>query len=107
VSALSHPSAVLSRLEEIEKDLAARQNDYEQAAMDWYRAKRDREKTRAEKFLAATGTVAERTAHAEKETALIGVDAEANYEAQKAVVRVLDTRATIGQSILKAQGRAA
>ena len=44
---------------------------------------------------------------ADRETAREGAEAEAEWEALRAVVRVLDTRASIGQSILKAQGRAA
>ena len=78
MSDLSHPAAVKVRLEGIEDDLAVRQNRLETAALDWFRAKRDREKERATQFLAA----------------------------QKAVVRVLDTRAAIGMSILRSQERA-
>ena len=104
---LSTPQAVEARLEEIETDLATRQNDYETAALEWFRAKREREKRHAEEFLRADGSVAERAAKADKATAEIGVDAEASYEATRAVVRTLETRASIGQSILRAQSRAA
>ncbi len=104
---LSSPAAVQARLEEIEGDLASRQNELEAAALDWFKAKRDREKEHARIFIATTGTVAERKAAADKKTADMGRDAEAAYEAQKAVVRVLDTRAAIGMAILKSQGRAA
>jgi len=100
---LSTPAAVLERLGEIENDLAIRQNVLEQAAMQWYTAKRDREKSRAEVFLRTDGTVAERNATADLATAQHGAQAEAEYESLKAVVRVLETRASIGQSILKAQ----
>lgn len=103
MSDLTTPAAVLERLAEIEGDLAARQNALERAAMTWYREKRDREKSRAEVFLRADGTVAERNAAADIATATHGVQAEAEYEALKAVVRTLETRASIGQSILKAQ----
>lgn len=102
---LSHPVIVLQRLEEIERDLALRQGPLEDAAMAHFRAKRDKERARAIAFMTATGTVAERNAIADKETALHGVEAEAKYEALKAVLRVLDTRASIAQSILKSQGR--
>jgi hypothetical protein len=102
---LSSPSVVMARLEEIDRDLAERQNRLEEAAMRWYRAKRDRERARAEAWLAAEGTVAERNAVADRETALMGASDEASYEALKSVVRVLDTRASIGQSLLKAQSR--
>lgn len=100
------PSVVIERLEAIERDLAGRQNALEAAAMAWFRAKRDREHARAVTFLSATGcTVAERNAIAERETSLLGVDEEASYEALRGVMRVLETRASIGQSILRAQGR--
>jgi hypothetical protein len=102
---LTQAAAVLERLEAIEHDLANRQNALESAAMNWYRAKRDKEKARAIAFLGATGTVAERSAIADSLTALDGRDEEAEYEALKAVVRVLETRASIGQSILRSQGR--
>lgn len=104
---LSTPGAVLRRLEEIEADLADRQNDFETAAMEWFKAKRDKEQARATEFLKATGTVAERNATADQVTASMGAKAEAQYEALKAVTRVLETRASIGQSILRSQTREA
>jgi hypothetical protein len=102
---LSTPELVMARLREIEDDLAERQNEYENAAMNWFRVKRDEKKARAEAFLSARGTVAERSAIADRDTAHLGGEEEGRYEALKAVVRVLDARASIGQSILKAQGR--
>jgi hypothetical protein len=105
VTALDAPAPVIARLEEIADDLARRQNVYEAAARAWYVAKRDKEHRRAIEFLKATGTVAERNAIADRETSLDGKEAEAEYEALKAVVRVLETRASIGQSILRSQGR--
>ena len=106
VTDLSAPQLVMARLEAIEQDLAARQAALEAAARAWFTAKRQREHDRAVAFLAADGTVAERSALADRATALDGREAEAEWEALRAVVRVLDTRASIGQSILKAQGRA-
>lgn len=110
MSDLSHPAAVMARLQEIESDLALRQNFLEQAALDWFRAKRDKEKKWAQTFLDPNiadecKTIAERKAVADAETADTGRDAEAEFESLKAVVRVLDTRAAIGMAILKAQGR--
>jgi len=105
MSDLSSPALVMARLRDIENDLAQRQNDYEQAALDWFRAKRDQEKAWAEAFISAEGTVAERKAIADFATAEVGKEEEAAYEAVKAVVRTLDTRASIGQSILRAQAR--
>jgi len=94
------------RLAEIENDLAVRQNTLESAALAWFRAKRDKEHNRAVEFLRAEGTVAERQAKADEQTALDGKQEEAEWEALRAVVRVLETRATIGMALLKAQGRA-
>jgi len=105
VVALNDPGLVVARLDEIDRDLANRLNEMEAAALAWYRVKRDKEKACAEAFLRATGTVAERKALADRETALIGVAEEAEYEALRHVVRVLETRASIGQSILRAQSR--
>lgn len=102
---LTHPGAVMARLAEIENDLAERQLGYERAASAWFKSKRDKEHKRAVEFIKATGTVAERSAIADRETALIGKDDEALWEASKAVVRTLETRASIGQSILRSQGR--
>lgn len=102
---LTQAVAVLERLEAIEQDLETRQGALESAAMNWYRAKRDKEHARAVAFLSADGTVAVRSAIADRETALDGKEAEAEYEALRAVVRTLETRATIGMAILKAQGR--
>lgn len=103
---LTSPSAVMERLADIENDLALRQNALEAAAMDWYRAKRDKEHQRAIEFLSAEGTVAERQTIADRATALDGKEEEALYESLRAVVRTLETRATIGMALLKAQGRA-
>jgi hypothetical protein len=102
---LTSPSAVMEKLAAIEADLEVRQNAWEAAAMDWFRAKRDREKAWAVAFLANEGTVAERKALADRHTALDGKEAEALYESLKAVIRTLETRATIGMALLKAQSR--
>lgn len=99
------PLEIVRRLEEIEQDLATRQGTLESAAQKWFKAKRDREKARAVAFLSATGTVAERNAIADEQTAIDGRDAEAEYEAVKAVVRVLETRASIGQTLARTNGR--
>lgn len=102
---LDNPHAVMGRLSDIEDDLAVRQGALERAARAWFIAKRDKEKARAVAFLRASGTVAERNAIADEQTALDGKNEEAEWEALKAVCRVLETRASIGQSILRAQGR--
>lgn len=102
---LTHPAAVMNRLAEIENDLANRQGAYEAAATAWFKAKRDKEHKRAVAFIEATGTVAERSAVADRDTSMVGAEDEALWEALKAVVRTLETRASIGQSILRSQGR--
>ena len=94
-----------ARLAEIENDLAIRQATLESAGMAWFKAKRDKEHDHAVAFLAAEGSVAQRNAVANEQTATDGKNEEAEWEAVKAVVRVLETRANIGMAILKAQGR--
>lgn len=103
---LSTPQAVQARLEDIERDLAARQNALEAAALGWYRIKRDREHNWARAYVTANGPAHVRKAEADLAVATVGVAEEAEYEALKAVVRVLETRASIGQSLLRTQGRA-
>lgn len=105
MTTLSHPAAVLERLEAIEEDIAVRQNALEAAALSWYRLKRDKEYKWAVEYRKATGTVAAREAMADEQTALIGKDEEAEFEALKLVTRLLMARASIGQSILRSQGR--
>ena len=98
---LSTPQQVQERLEAIEHDLAVRQNAYEAAALAWFRAKRDKEHRWARAYMEATGPAHERKAQADLAVALVGVTEEAEYEAMKAVIRTLETRATIGQSLLR------
>lgn len=109
---LSHPAAVLARLAEIETDLAERQNAYEEAAGAKFRLVRDWEKRLAIASAHAKGG----DANARKQAALVIAasqddlydrltDAESEYAAVHAAVRVLETRSTIGMAILKSQGR--
>lgn len=105
MSGLADPAAVQRRLDEIEEDLATRQNELEAAPLAHFRAKRNKERAYARAFLEAEGTVAERTANASRLTSHIGVEEEGAWEGKKAVVRVLDTRAAVGMAVLKAQGR--
>lgn len=106
MSGLDSPHLIMARLAEIEDDLAKRQNLLESAAREWFKAKRDRERNAAQTFLTTEGTVAERKAHADKAHATEGAEYEAEYEALRAVCRVLETRATIGMALLKSHGRA-
>ena len=102
---LQTPQQVVERLESIERDLAERQGELEAAALGWFRAKREKERDWALAFMASEGTDTSRRAVATRETARVGVEEEAAWEAARAVVRVLDTRAAIGMAILKSQGR--
>ena len=103
---LSNPAAVQSRLEALDDDLAAFQNQVEDAAMAWFTAKREREKAHASSFLTAKGSVAARNAIAEVETATEGMDAEATWEGKRHLLKALETRANVAMAILKSQGRA-
>jgi hypothetical protein len=109
---LSHPAAVLERLAQIEHDLGERQNEYEEAAGARARLIRDWEK----RLAIATAKAKGGDANARKQAALVMAaeqddlyqqltDAEATYAACQAVMRVLETRASVGQSILRSQGR--
>lgn len=110
------PGAVLNRLDEIEKDLAERQPEYETAAEDRARFTRDWDRRLAWHMKKAGGANSE----ARKANGFVAAieqdngelyealkDAEARFEALRVVMRTLETRATIGQSILRAQGRGA
>lgn len=103
------PAENIQNLEQIDKDLAERGPSLESSAEEWFKAKREREKKRAVAFLSHITdpngkplSVAERNAIADSLTADIGAEHEAIFEARKAAVKVLDTRATINQSLLNA-----
>lgn len=104
---MTDPAAVMDRLARIENDLATRQNVYEAAARGWYAVRRDVERAHAMALLGSlAGSVAEKKAEADLAgLAVEGVERQDEYEALKAVIRVLETRGTICMSILKAQGR--
>ena len=98
---LDSPGEIIRRLEDLEKDLAARQPALEAAARAWFLEKRDREHRFATEFLRAEGSVEQRKQYATIVTSHVGVEAEAEYEALRAVVRVLETRASVLQSLAK------
>jgi hypothetical protein len=95
----------MGRLADIENELATRQNELEDSAQAWFTAKRERERTEAQTFIAAVGSVESRRQEAKLVASEIGASEEAAWEGKKAVVRVLETRANIGMAILKSQGR--
>lgn len=102
------PAQIIERLESIEADLDARQSKGEAAAENFYRTKRDYELAYAIKFMNATGTVTERKLKATREMERDPVynilkEHEGAYEGWKAATRTLETRASIGQSLLRAQ----
>src|SRR5690349_11482803 len=102
---------IVERLEEIEGDLADRQVDYEAAADNFHRLTRDYELRLAKASLVAHGSTAtekkwralEAIAAADDDLYENLKEAEGRYEGLKAAVRVLETRATIGMSLLKSQ----
>ena len=102
------PAVVMHRLTQIERDLANRQNDFENAARDWHEAQREIRRQHATALLSSSkASVTEKKAEADIAASLCpGAEHEALYEALKAVIRVLETRATICMSVLKSQGRA-
>lgn len=105
--------AYQERLQEIERDLAEKQPGYEQAADDAVRTEREFELRMARTKLTAKGS----TETAKKDRALETIaaaednlyerytDAQARYAALKVANKVLETRAMIGMSLLRAQQR--
>ncbi len=104
---------ILARLEEIERDLGERQGPYEAAAAAKHRLVRDYELRLARAFMVADGG----TATERKQAALLALaasedglyarmtEAEGEYEGLRAAIRVLEQRAMIGMSLLKAHTR--
>lgn len=98
-----------NRLEQIERDLGERQEPYATAAEDMHKLAREYEERHARAFIAAQGdTATEKKARAVEALAAAedGIwtrlaEAEGAYEGQRAAVKVLETRATIGMSLLK------
>ena len=105
MTGLSTPQAVQDRLEEIDASLSELQNDIEAAAMDWFRAKRERDKEEARSFLTAKGTDTARRMIAKEDAATIGAEEEGAWEGKKALLKTLESRSVVGTAILKAQGR--
>lgn len=110
---LSTPQQVLERLETIEQEMASRQLEHEQSAGMKARLIREWDKRLAICMVHAKGSNAEtRKAHAlvaaiEQDDLYDRLmDAESTYAACSAAERTREKRAMIGQSILKAQGRA-
>lgn len=103
---LTSPALVQERLEAIDHDLAIRQNLYEEAARAWFLKLGTVTKDRAVAYRKAEGNSTEKREAAMEQHGADGSREQAEYEALRAVIKVLEARATIGQSILKSQGRA-
>ena len=103
---------IITRLEQIEEALAHLDVETDHPAAAYYRARRDYEYAWAQCYLKQEGTVDERKSrtiialYSSKDYKAF-VTAEATYEAHKAKTRTLDTRASIGQSLLRAATREA
>ena len=98
---------VRERLEQIDTDLADRQFTHEGNCKDYFRAKRDYEAALARAFVESEGkNQEERRARAllklmPSEAYKALVIAEANYEGTKAVMRTLEARGSVLQSLLR------
>lgn len=107
-----NPAEILQRLDAIERDLAERQNEFATAAGKRARLVREVEHSTAVEYARAEGNTTDRRMAA---NATVGdsqdykdlTAAEAAYEAGKAAVNVLQTRATIGQTLLRTMREAA
>jgi hypothetical protein len=106
MSALTYVQ-ILERLGTIESELGNRAADGDEAAQSYYDTKRDFELAWAQKYMQVQGTVEERkqkTIQAlwKSDDYVKYVKAQGDYEGWKAATRVLETRASILQSLLKA-----
>jgi hypothetical protein len=109
---VNDPAAILRTLQAIEQDLAERQNDFSQAAGNRARLVREVEYEQALAFAKAPGNTTEKR---ERSKVAVGgsqaykdlTAAEATYDACKAAVGVLETRASIGQTLLRTLREAA
>lgn len=103
-----NPVAMIDRLEQLERDLADRQATVEDLAVRWFKVKRDREKAYAIAFLAADGTTGQRDAQAR--LAAYDVDdgsVEGEWEGAKAAIKAIETRASVGQTLVRTNVRLA
>ncbi len=104
-------AGVMQRLSDIDSDLEAMISEEEEhPAAAYYREKREFERQYAETYLGKEGTVEERRQKTIVALYQSGhykqlVVAEAAWEAWRAKEKVLEARASIGQSLLRAMGR--
>ncbi len=102
---LNHPAGVIDRLEAIEGELATTQNEYEAAAREWFRMRRDRAHAEAQAYVRAEGTDTARRLAGKAAGMEVGWEQEGRYDILKRKLQTLGDRATIGQSLLRAQSR--
>jgi hypothetical protein len=103
---MNDPATILRTLQAIEQDLANRQNDFSEAAGKRARLVREVEYEQAVAFAKAPGNTTEKR---ERAKVAVGASqaykdltaAESTYDACKAAVGVLETRASIGQTLLR------
>lgn len=99
----------MATLEGIDRDLASRMPELEEAAQHVYKYRREYDLEQAKAFAAATGSPTERKQEAiavAGKSAVFAILAENEgiYEARKAAVHLLQTRSIIGCALLKANG---
>ena len=110
---LSDPASIMIWLEKIDADLSTQRHKISSAASAFFRKKRDFELELAKAYVAAEGS----NQKERESNALIHVHslpvyvafttAEAQYHALTKVIGVLETRATICQSLLKIHAKEA
>jgi hypothetical protein len=109
---MTEAAQVMATLEEIERDLAERQNEHEQVARDKTSLIRDWDYRLALHLARATGS----DAHSRKAKALVAAieqddlydrlkAAESSYAALQTVTKTIESRAMVAMAILKAHGR--
>lgn len=104
-----NPAEVIDRLGAIERDLSERMNVFAECARVHAFAKRDYERRLAEELVKADRELKVDERKAKALLALVAdgtykafVVSEAALEAHRAAFRVLETRASVGQSVLRA-----
>lgn len=102
------PHVVMGRLTDIERDLATRQGPYELAASSWFKARREQGYNSAVALKQSEApSVTAQKADADIAAYMTpGAEFEAEFEAIRSVLKVLETRSMILMAILKAHGRA-
>lgn len=102
-------SAIQSRLDQLDSDLADKQDEFERAASSYFGLKRDWELAYARTYAATDKTL---SATERKQETVLAINAagdlherygtaEGRWEGLRAAVRVIETRVSIGQSLLK------